>query len=614
MTEKRTRTTAQALVECLIAEGVQYVFGIFGHGCVQLGQALYDQRDRIRFITVRNEQAGVHAAATMARLTGQVQAVTTSVGPGATNLVTGAAMARVNRWPVLLLPGEVFAEDVGPVLQQLESTVDVTANDALRPVSKYWTRLTRPDRLRRTLGEAFDAMLEPGDEGPATICLPMDVQAEAHDYDMARLLAPRDRRYPRPAADLAAVDEAATWLGQARRPVIVCGGGVLRSAATAELLALAEHLGAPVSPTQAGKSAVPFDHPLCAFGAGPTGTAMGNRLASQADVVLGVGTRYSDFTTSSETLFAPDARFVNVNICHFDVRKERALRLWGDARATLTALLASLERQGVARRGEGAAADYVGRGEYADEIQALRQEWLAEAEAWRGREGQPLRQSVAVGLINDHVSGPDSVVLSAAGSLPGDLQKLWQITDPAGLEYLCEYGYSTMGFEIAAGLGAALALPERRAVVLVGDLSFLMMPSELVTAAQLAIPMTVVVFDNHGGQSIRHLQKRSGFGDHGMEYLRPDGTMLELDFAGIARGMGCAGLRATDAEGLRRALTEADQVTDRPTVIHLEVDKEDLMPGYGQWWDVPQPAVDAEGNPAAARAQYLEEKAKQVIR
>ncbi len=368
-------------------------------------------------------------------------------------------------------------------------------------------------------------------------------------------------------------------------------------------------------PTQAGKGAVPFDHPLCAFGAGPTGTAMGNALASSADVVLGVGTRYSDFTTSSETLFSPDARFVNVNICHFDVRKERALRLWGDARTTLTALLAALERQGVARRGDGAAADYAGDpGEYADEIRTLRRQWLVEAEAWRNREGEPLRQSVAVGLINDHVSGPDAVVLSAAGSLPGDLQKLWRITDPAGLEYLCEYGYSTMGFEIAAGLGAALALPGRRAVVLVGDLSFLMMPSELVTAAQLGLPMTVVVFDNHGGQSIRHLQKRSGFGDHGMEYLRADGTMLELDFAAMARGMGCAGLRAADAESLRRALEEADQVTDRPVVIQVEVDKEDLMPGYGQWWDVPQPAVDGSGQPSEARAEYLEQKAKQVIR
>jgi len=610
----KTMTAAQALVECLIAEGVQTVFGIFGHGCVQLGQALYHRRDRIRFITVRNEQAGVHAAATMARLTGQVQAVTTSVGPGATNLVTGAAMARVNRWPVLLLPGEVFAEDVGPVLQQLESTVDATANEALRPVSKYWTRLSRPDRLRRTIRAAFDAMLEPGDEGPATICLPMDVQAEAFDYDLERLRAPRDSRYPRVAADAAAVAEAADWLGQARRPIIVAGGGVLRSCAAAELLAVAEHLGAPVAPTQAGKSAVPHDHPLCVVGAGPTGAAVGNELASRADVVLGVGTRYSDFTTSSETLFAPGARLINVNICHFDVCKERALKLWGDAQATLTALLAALETAGVARRGTGAAAEYVGTGEYAAEVQTRRAEWLAETEVWRAREGTPLRQSVAVGVINDFYDGQDTVVLSAAGSLPGDLQKLWRVTDPEGLEYLCEYGYSTMGFEIAAGLGAALALPKRRAVVLVGDLSFLMMPSELVTAAQLGLAMTVVVFDNHGGQSIRHLQKRSGFGDHGMEYLKPDGSMLELDFAGVARGMGCAGLRAHDADGLRRALEEAAAVDDRPTVIQVEVDKEDLMPGYGQWWDVPQPAVDEQGQPAEARAQYLEQKAKQVIR
>ena len=606
-------TTAQALVECLIAEGVQYVFGIFGHGCVQLGQALYQRRDKIRFVTVRNEQAGVHAAATMARLTGQVQAVTTSVGPGATNLVTGAAMARVNRWPVLLLPGEVFAENVGPVLQQLESTTDLTANDALRPVSKYWTRLSRPDRLRRTLREAFEAMLEPGDEGPATICLPMDVQAEPLEFDEERLLAPRDRRYPRVCADAGAVSEAADWLARTRRPFVVAGGGVLRSGAAAELMALAEHLGAPVSPTQAGKSAVLWDHPLCAFGAGPTGSAMGNQLAGEADVVLGVGTRYSDFTTSSETLFAPGARLINLNICHFDVGKQRALKLWGDARTTLTALLAALEAGGVARRGSGCAAEYRGRGETFAQIQQLRSAWIAETEAWRQRGGDPLRQSVAVGIINDHF-GPQTVLLSAAGSLPGDLQKLWRVRDAEGLEYLCEYGYSTMGFEIAAGLGAALALPGRRVVVLVGDLSFLMMPSELVTAAQLGLSMTVVVFDNQGGQSIRHLQRRSGFGDHGMELLRPDGSMLELDFAAMARGMGCAGLRAHDRDGLQRALVEADSVTDRPVVIDLKVHKEDLMPGYGQWWDVPQPALDQNGEVPRARLQYLQDKAKQVIR
>ena len=412
------------------------------------------------------------------------------MGPGATNLVTGAATARVNRWPVLLLPGEVFAENVGPVLQQLESTLGLTANDTLRPVSKYWTRLSRPAQLRRAVREAFDAMLEPGDEGPATICLPMDVQAEAFDFDEALLLAPRDRRYPRVSADPDAVAEAAQLLAGAARPFIVAGGGVLRSGAAAELQALAEHLGAPVAPTQAGRGLLRWDHPLNVLGAGPTGTAAGNELAGAADLVLGVGTRYSDFTTASETLWPPGARFINLNICGFDVGKQRALKLWGDARATLTALLAALEQRAVARRGEGSGPDYRGAGDYAAQIQRQRTAWLEEMERWRARPGAPLRQSRAVGIINDWI-GPEAVVINAAGSLPGDLHKLWRNTDPAGLDYLMEYGYSCMGFEIAGGLGAKLALPRRRVVVLVGDMSFLMLPGELVTLAQLGLPVTV---------------------------------------------------------------------------------------------------------------------------
>jgi 3D-(3,5/4)-trihydroxycyclohexane-1,2-dione acylhydrolase (decyclizing) len=525
--------------------------------------------------------------------------VVTSVGPGATNLVTGAAMARINRWPVLLLPGEVFAENVGPVLQQLESSVGQTANDTLRPVSKYWARLGRPSQLRRTLREAFDAMLEPGDEGPATICLPMDVQAEAFDFDEELLLTPRDRRYPRVAADPGAVHEAAGLLAAAARPFIIAGGGVLRSGASAELAALAERLDAPVAPTQAGKGSLLFDHPLNVFGAGPTGTEAGNLLAAEADLVLGVGTRYGDFTTASETLFSAARHHVNVNICGFDVGKQRALKLWGDARATLRALLAALE-------------GHPGNPERRAAIAAAREQWLAEAERWRARPGTPLRQSTAVGIINDCL-GPDSVVINAAGSLPGDLQKLWRNRDPEGRDYLMEYGYSCMGFEIAGGLGAKLALPGRRVVVLVGDLSFLMLPGELVTAAQLGLPITVVVFDNSGGQSIRGLQRRSGFGDHGMELLRPDGTMLRLDFARIAEGMGCAALRADDADSLRRAMERAGAEAARPTVIDLKVDKEDLM-GGGAWWDVPQPELDAAGAPAPARAEYLAQKAKQVIR
>ncbi|MFH1130558.1 MAG: thiamine pyrophosphate-binding protein [Pseudomonadota bacterium] len=607
-------TTVQALVRSLISEHVQYVFGIFGHGNVQLGQALYDHREQIKFIPVRNEQAGVHAAAAIARLTGFPQAVTTSVGPGATNLVTGAAMARVNRWPVLLLPGEVFSENIGPVLQQIESNTDITANDSLRPVSKFWTRLNRPSRIRRTIREAFDAMLEPGDEGPATICLPMDVQAETCEIDTTLFFSPRDKTYPRIAADSENIAKAIALLDQAQRPLIIAGGGVLRSHANAQMISLAEHICAPVAPTQAGKGTILFQHPLNVFGVGPTGSAIGNCLAATSDLILGIGTRYSDFVTASETAFSKNAHFVNLNICHFDVSKQRALKLWGDAQATLSALLKALKTKNIPSRGSGEGAFYSSDTHYFAEIQKLRQSWIKETEIWRSRDGSPLRQSRAISIINELVEPDNSVVISAAGTLPGDLHKLWRDTDPHGQGYLCEYGYSTMGFEIAAGLGAKLALPEKQIIVLVGDLSFLMMHTELVTAAQQGVPFTVIVFDNNGGQSIRHLQKRSEFGDFGMELLQPNGKNLFLDFAGMARAMACYGLTATDETSLRNAFAEANSIADRPTVIDLKVDKEDFIGGYDSWWDVPQPEIDETGKRRPAREEYIKQKTKQVIR
>jgi 3D-(3,5/4)-trihydroxycyclohexane-1,2-dione acylhydrolase (decyclizing) len=592
---------AQALVEALVAEGIEYVFGLFGHGNVQLGDALFARRDKIKFITVRNEQAGVHAACAIARLTGKPAAVTTSVGPGATNLVTGAAMARVNRWPVLLLPGEVFAENVGPVLQEVETTFDVTANESLRPVSKFWTRVSRASRLRKTMREAFDAMMEPGNEGPATICLPMDSQAESFDFDREWLEKPRDRRYQRPSPDAAAVEDAARLLSQAKRPLIIAGGGVLRSRATAELASFAELLGAPVAPTQAGKGAILFEHPLNVFAVGPCGSSVGNHAAAKADVIIGVGTRYSDFTTASETAFARDATFVNINVCHFDVGKERALKLWGDAREGLNALSAALKKRGASKA----------TGPWLDEVRAQREAWIRETDLWRTKEGAPLRQSRAIAIIND-LADHKTTVISAAGTLPGDLQKLWRDKDPDG--YICEYGYSTMGFEIAAGLGAKLACPDRHAVVLVGDLSFLMMNSELVTGAQLGIPFTVVVFDNKGGQSIRGLQRRSGFADYGMELWRGDGAEQDVDFAAIGKAMGCATHLAEDAPSLERALRDAQRETKRPTVIHLRLHKEDQMGGYGGWWDVPQPELDAQGQRRKEHDDYLTGKKKQVVR
>ncbi len=591
-------TAAELIVRKLIAEGVPYVLGIFGHGNVQLSQALAEHADEIRYIPVKNEQNAVHIATAFARLTGRPLAVTTSVGPGATNLVTGAAAAMVNRLPVLLLPGEVFAHGVGPVLQQVEGSVEVTANDALRPVSRFWARLNRPEQLRRRLNEAFEAMLTPGEEGPAVLCLPMDVQAEAADFDLDQVLAPRDPRYPRPCPDAHALADALQTLHTARRPVIVAGGGVLRSGAQESLAELAHTLGAPVLTTQAGMGALLWDHPFNLFGVGPCGSLCANRLAARADVVLGVGTRYSDFTTASETAFAADARFINLNIAAFDVGKQRAIKLWGDAEAGLSHLLGDLHlRDSMAEH----------RRAWREEVARLRAEWLAETDRWRALGGRPCPQSAAIAVINDFMR-PESVVISAAGSLPGDMLRLWRCKDPTGKGYICEYGYSTMGFEVAAGLGAKLACPEREVVVCVGDLSFLMASQELVTAAQLGLAYTVVVFDNHGGQSIRGLQQRAGFKDFAME------IEIAVDYAKLGEGMACLGLAADDPETLRAALRQARAETRRPTVIHLSVDKELLMGGYEGWWDVPPLSVDREGKPTAAWETYLKARAKQTVR
>src|SRR5437867_11373376 len=346
-------TGGQAVVRYLIHEGVTHILGIFGHGNVQLGEAIAQARGQIKYILVKNEQSAVHAASAYAKLTGRPLAVTTSVGPGATNMVTGAAAARINRLPVLLLPGEVFADGVGPVLQQLESFKDETVNSALKPVSKYWTRVTRVEQLRRKMREAFDAMLEAGDEGPGVLCLPMDVQAESADFDTSLYCAPVDRVYPRICEAPGKIAGAADRIIGAQRPVIIAGGGVRRSGAQIQLVEFAERIGAPVVCTQAGIGSILHDHPLNLYSAGPTGTSCGTELVQKADLVIGVGTRYSDFTTSNDTLWMSRPDFININICHFDVSKQRSYKLWGDAKRTLETMFEELVRRPAALRTEG---------------------------------------------------------------------------------------------------------------------------------------------------------------------------------------------------------------------------------------------------------------------
>jgi 3D-(3,5/4)-trihydroxycyclohexane-1,2-dione acylhydrolase (decyclizing) len=605
-------TAAQAIVKYLIAEGVPYVVGIFGHGNAQLGQALYENRDSIGFICVKNEQNAVHIAAAYAKMTGRPLAVTASIGPGSTNLVTGAGAARVNRLPVLLLPGEALSDGVGPVMQQVESLHNETANEALKPVSKYWARLGRPQELQRKLREAFDAMLEPGDQGPATICLPMDVQSEPAEFDLSTLLRPRDEEPLRMAPDGPRLRRAAERLRWAKRPLIIAGGGVLRSGAEEELIQLAELLGAPVVSTQSGRGSILFEHPLNAFTIGPTGTWSGNRLAKKADLVIGIGTRYTDFATASETLFESRPEFVNINMCYFDVGKQRAIKLWGDAKVTIGQLLEQLKSAGVNPRGTGHGEKYTSKESYFEEIQRERNTWIKESTRWRTMPGDPIPQSTALGVINDFID-KNGVVISAAGNLPGDMSKLWRDKDRLG--YICEWGFSTMGYEIAGGFGAKLACPDREVIVCVGDMSFLMASQEIVTAVQNRIPYTIVVFDNGGGQSIRYFQKNSGFSDYGMQFTDKQGEFVDVDYAKLGEGMGAHTIKARTEAELKDALKKARSNTDKPTVIHLIVDRQNLICHTDSegWWDIPRPGLDADGNETELRRQYLAGKAKRIL-
>jgi 3D-(3,5/4)-trihydroxycyclohexane-1,2-dione acylhydrolase (decyclizing) len=611
-----TLTVAQAIVRYMIAEGVEYVLGILGHGNVVLGEAIQEAcaRGTIRYISVKNEQNAVHIAAAYARMTGRPLAVTTSIGPGATNLVTGAAAARVNRLPVLLLPGEIFADGTGPVLQQVEGSLDTSANECLKPVARYFTRVTRPEQLRRKLREAFDAMLTPGDMGPAVMCLPMDVQAMAHPFEMDLLLAPRDRDAGRIRPDGSKFVDAARWIEEARRPFLVAGGGAYYSRAWEVLGDLAEMAAIPVATTQSGMGLLLDDHPLSVNGIGPCGSQAANRLARKADLVIGVGTRYSDFTTSSDTQFAREARFININISPFDVAKQNALKLWGDARLTLSALIDALRDARFAPAGTGTGSAYRSATPWFKEVARAREAWHRERQRWLEMEGDPLPQSRAIQIVND-VLARDGTITAAAGSLPGDLQRLWRAHDRGRQGYYCEYGYSTMGFEIAGAIGVKLALPARHVCALVGDMSFLMAPQEIVTAVQLRLPITVVVFDNHGGQSIRGLQRRGGFADFSMEYrIQGSEEFLPLDFVKIAEGLGAAGVRARTAYELERALEKGRALKDRPLVIHLTVDRDNMMGGYDTWWDVPRPESWAKGEGRSQLEAYRKQKAAQVVR
>jgi 3D-(3,5/4)-trihydroxycyclohexane-1,2-dione acylhydrolase (decyclizing) len=592
------------------------VWGIFGHGNVAgLGQALEELGDAedMPYYRPQNEQAQVHLAAAFARQRNRLQtyACISSVGPGAMNMVTGAAGATVNRIPVLLFPSDYFANRApDPVLQQVEHPIerDASANDAFRPVSRFFDRISRPEQLVASLPEAFRVLTDPVDTGAVTISLPEDVQSEAYDWP-ERFFERRVWRVRRPLPEAADLADAVRLITSAKAPVIVAGGGTIYAEATAELASFAGRFGIPVVETQAGKGALPWNHPMNAGPAGTNGGLAANRLARDADLVICVGTRMGDFVTASRTTFqSPDATLIGINVGPMDAHKQRAVPLVADAREALRALESQLGASGYG----GTSTAY--RAQVAD----LKAEWDGIVTGLRTVNGEPgdLGQAEIIGLVNDAVGG-HATVICAAGSLPGDLLRLWRAEDPGA--YHVEYGFSCMGYEIAAGLGVRLAEPDpdHDVVVMVGDGSYLMMNSEIVTAVAEGLKLTIVVLDNHGFQCILALQRLVGVPDFGNELRFRDrtrnrltGPYVPIDFRMHAEAMGALAIQANTPDELRDALATA-RAADRPTVIVVPTEPEKRVPGFESWWDVPVAAASEQASVRGARQAYEQMRRQQ---
>jgi 3D-(3,5/4)-trihydroxycyclohexane-1,2-dione acylhydrolase (decyclizing) len=615
-------TMAQAVIAFLKnqyveRDGVEQVFfagcfGIFGHGNVAgIGQALQQMPD-FRYYQARNEQAMVHSATAYAKTRNRLQtlACTSSIGPGATNMLTGAALATINRLPVLLLPGDMFARrNVAPVLQQLESeqSQDISVNDCFKPVSRYWDRISRPEQLLTALPEAMRVLTSPAETGAVTLALPEDVQTEAYAYPES-FFRQRVWHISRNRPDRSALERAAEWIRSSKRPLIVAGGGVIYAEATEMLRQFVDQTGIPIGETMAGKGSLAYDHPLNLGAIGATGTFAANRIALEADLVIGIGTRYSDFTTSSKTAFQdPDVRFMNINVTAFDAAKHLALPLVGDARATVEELQQLLS---------GYAVDE----SYRMQALQLQAEWDAEVERIYAIRNEPLpSQGELIGAVNEQ-SAPASIMVCAAGSLPGDLHKLWRARHAKN--YHMEYGYSCMGYEIAGGLGVKMAAPERDVYVMVGDGSYLMMNSEIVTSIQEHHKLIIVLLDNDGFKSIGSLSRSLGQDGFGTRYAYPvNGILpgdtasgevqtLPVDLAANARSLGAHVIECKSYEDFCAAL-KATQNTDRTTVIYIRNDRYRGIPNYESWWDVPVAEVSAMPQVEKARAQWVEMQARE---
>jgi 3D-(3,5/4)-trihydroxycyclohexane-1,2-dione acylhydrolase (decyclizing) len=601
----RRLTMSQALIAFLKQQYVERdgietqffagVLGIFGHGNVAgVAQALQENPD-LPYFPVRNEQSGVHLATGFAKASNRLRAmaVTSSIGPGATNMVTGAALATINRLPVLLLPGDIFANrKPAPVLQQLEScsSQDISVNDCFKPVSRYWDRISRPEQLIAALPEVMRVLTSPAECGAVTLSLPQDVQTEAFDYP-EELFRKRVWLIRRAQPDAVSLARAVAAIAASKRPLIVAGGGVLMSEASVALADFVEATGE----TQAGKGSLVWDDTACMGAIGATGTFAANRLARDADLVLGIGTRYSDFTSASMTAFQDsNVRFVNINVADFDAYKVGAIPLIADARVALEQLSVALASHKVSAA-------------YAEEVAALKTEWEKEVDRLFHLDttGKPA-QSEVIGALWDEAGDRDMIV-SAAGSHPGDLHKLWRTRTPNS--YHMEYGYSCMGYEIPGGLGAKVADLSREVFVFVGDATYLMMPTEIVTSVQEGIKIIIVLVDNKGFGSIGSLSRSLGLGGFGTtcHTRSADGTLdgpdFEVDYAANARSLGALATHVTTLADFRKALSEA-RVADRTTVVVVETDPSYKVPGYDSWWDVAVPEVSTMPSVQQARTAY----------
>ena len=616
--ETRKLTMGQATVQFLTQQYVERdgiertffagMFGIFGHGNVAgIGQALHQYSDVFRFYQTRNEQSMVHTAAAYAKMSNRLStfACTSSIGPGATNMLTGAAGATINRLPLLLLPGDIFSTRlVAPVLQQLESSdsQDFSVNDCFKPVSRYWDRINRPEQIITALPEAMRVLTSQAETGTVTLALPQDVQAEAFSYP-EQLFEKRVYTIPRPRADANLLKRAVQWISNSKKPLIIAGGGVIYSEATEQLAKFAEQTGIPVGETFAGKGSLRYDHPQNLGAIGATGTPGANIIAREADLVIAIGTRLSDFTTASKTAFQnPNVRFININIADFDAAKHAALPLVADARVTLSEL-------------SDAIGTYKIDTEYATRIENYRDAWEEEVERLYHLDNRPLpSQSEVIGVVNEF-SRPEDVVVCAAGSLPGDLHKLWRTRNPK--QFHLEYGYSCMGYEIAGGLGIKMADPTRDVYVLVGDGSYLMLAQEIITSIQENYKLIIVLINNDGHSSIGGLSQATGaqgfatrfrYRDHDTGELQ--GDILPVDLAANAKSLGANVIEVTTPHALKVALQEARD-NDRTTVVKIDVDYDVRVPQYESWWDVPVAEVSEVDTAKDAYQEYKEAKQKE---